>query len=106
MKLKQRWVNEFLRKSGDDKIEEENLVVLPFGFFNFFISDGGNTFVVNQAYCEGNNGRKLLNVIELYAKEYGCRTIMFITRRNYRAFERKYGFKLAGYVLEKEVNYE
>jgi len=25
------------------------------------------------------------------------------TKRNYKAFEKKFGFKLTGYILEKEV---
>ena len=39
-----------------------------------------------------------------FAKQLGCKTILGGTsRKSYKAFIRKYNFKLVGYIFEKEV---
>lgn len=45
---------------------------------------------------------ELLNKIRLWARLHNLKKLVFNTRRNYKAFERKYGFKLDSYILTKE----
>lgn len=40
------------------------------------------------------------------AKANGCTKLRAVTQRNPKAFARKHGAKLVGYIIEKEINYE
>lgn len=46
---------------------------------------------------------ELLTKIRLWAKDRGIENLIFITKRNYKPFERKYGFNLDGYILKRKV---
>lgn len=50
------------------------------------------------------NGMYWNNFIQLKAKELGCKTLRFGTYRNPATFIRKFGYKVVGYILEKDVN--
>jgi len=45
----------------------------------------------------------MVQQLDNLAKELGYEKIMMATKRNYKGFERKFGFKLTGYVLERRV---
>ena len=48
-------------------------------------------------------GFELLARIRLWAREKGLANMVFVTKRNYKLFEKKYKFKLDGYILKREV---
>lgn len=64
------------------------------------VEQSGNTLVVQQCYGDGKHWDK--EIMKL-AKKLKCNKISFYTRRNYKAFEKKFGYKLDGYVMTKEV---
>lgn len=60
----------------------------------------GDKLVAHQVYGDGVYWDTYLNTL---AQKLGLTKIMMATKRNPKAFERKFGFKLTGYILEKEV---
>ena len=93
------WVELFFRKSGDRALSED-LIYLPFGFVQMDVRDNGKLLFVGQACGEGPKLSKFLDDV---AKRLGCTRIQFMTYRNPKAWERSFGFKQVGYVLEREV---
>jgi hypothetical protein len=89
----------YLKKSGDDYIETENLIENEHGFMSWKVD--GNKFVCMNVYGNGKYWDEYMNEL---AKQLGCKTIFTGTsRKSYKAFVKKYNFKLVGYILEKEV---
>jgi len=62
---------------------------------------------ISFCYCEpnlkANCCKKLLTKCEEWAKAANVKKLMFYTKRSYRTFEKKYGFKLQKSILEKEL---
>ena len=89
----------YLKKSGDDYIETENLIENEHGFMSWKVD--GNKFVCMNVYGNGKYWDEYMNEL---AKQLGCKTILGgTTRKSYKAFVKKYNFKLVGYIFEKEV---
>ena len=90
----------YLKKSGDDYIETENLIENEHGFMSWKVD--GDKFVCMNVYGNGKYWDEYMNEL---AKQLGCKKILGGTTRKagWKAFERKYGFKLRGYIFEKEV---
>lgn len=90
----------FLKKSGSRKVLTDNLIENEHGFMSWVLDD--DAFVCLNVYGNGDYWDKYMNEL---AKQLGCKTILGGTTRKagYKAFERKYGFKLKGYIFEKEV---
>ena len=89
----------YLKKSGDDYIETENLIENEHGFMSWKVD--GDKFVCINVYGNGEYWDKYMNEL---AKQLGCKTILGgTTRKSYKAFVKKYNFKLVGYIFEKEV---
>ena len=89
----------YLKKSGDDYIETENLIENEHGFMSWKVD--GNKFVCMNVYGDGEYWDEYMNEL---AKQLGCKTILGgTTRKSYKAFVKKYNFKLVGYIFEKEV---
>jgi len=100
------WLKLYHRKTGeypngwpcsDFKFEEEH-------GFCVYIPDG-DILIIGEVCGDGLYWHKYLN---RKAKELGCKTLRFWTKRNPVAFIRKYGYSLTGFVdghhiLEKEV---
>lgn len=93
-------IKQYLTKSGDSYIRTDNLVENEHGFLSWTVYD--DALVALQVYGDGQYWDSFLNEL---AKQLDLKTIKMGTRRDYRAFEKKFGFKLTGYILEKEVNY-
>lgn len=92
-------IEDYLKKSGDEKIFLNNLIENENGFASYRIS--GDTLVLLNVYSK--NGDYWNGKFMKIARENGCKKIKFGTRRNYKGFVRKYNYKLVGYILEKEV---
>lgn len=91
-------IKRYLEKSKDDYVATDNLVENEHGFMSWTTWD--DYLVAIQVYGDGNYWNKYLDVL---AKELGYKKIMMATKRNYKGFEKKFGFKLTGYVLERRV---
>tara|TARA_R110000737_G_scaffold347767_1_gene380087 strand:+ start:1229 stop:1522 length:294 start_codon:yes stop_codon:yes gene_type:complete len=91
-------IKRYLEKSKDKHIEAENLIENEHGFMSWTTWE--DYLVVIQVYGDGAYWNKELDKI---AKELGYDKIMMATKRNYKGFERKFGFKLTAYVLERRV---
>ena len=64
--------------------------------------------VIHFAYIEPGIicGQELLGRLESWAKKKNVEKIIFFTKRHYRGFERKYGYKLERTMLIKRLNNE
>ena len=93
-------VARFLEKSRSEYVDETNLIENEHGFMSWKVD--GDKFVCINVYGNGEYWDKYMNEL---AKQLGCKKILGGTTRKagWKAFERKYGFKLRGYIFEKEV---
>jgi len=89
---------DYLKRSKDSHIYTDNLIENEHGFMSWSVYE--DKLVAHQVYGDGVYWDNYLNEL---AKQLGLSKIMIATQRNYKAFERKFGFKLIGYILEKEV---
>lgn len=96
--MKQEDFDRYCLKSGDDGVDVFNLIENEHGFCSFRIYK--NRLEVSSTYGDGEYWNAYLTQM---AKQKGCTKLRFSTRRNPKAFARKYGMKMIGYVLEKEV---
>jgi len=89
----------YLKKSGDEKIETDNLTENEHGFMSWTIYER-DTFLVYNVYGNGEYWDKYMNEL---AKELGLKRILIGTKRSPKAYMKKYNYKLTGYILEKGV---
>lgn len=88
----------YFEKSGDSKITKENYIENEFGFSTHRVVDDQ---LVLLNVC--GNGSFWDSFFCSYARELGLNKIVFGTKRNPKTFERKHGYRLVGYILEKEL---
>jgi len=94
-------VADYLRRTGDEEIITENYTDDPQkGFVTYQIKP--EALVIGNLYGDGSYWLRLLAAI---ARANGKEKMMGVTRRLSRAkaFERRHGFKIVGYVLERGV---
>ena len=91
----------YFKKSGDTTIQPDNLIVTDDGFATWTIDQEDNTLVGLNVYGNGKYWEEFGNEL---AKKLGCKKIRVATKRSPKAFVKKYGFELVGYILEKEVD--
>lgn len=96
--LRRSEIERYLAKSGDDYIAEGTLLENNHGFMIYRIFKG--ELCVMQAFGDGKYWDD--KAVEL-ARQNGCKTVKFGTKRKPGAFCRKYGYTVAGYILTKEV---
>jgi hypothetical protein len=92
-------IEKYLKKSGDQFIYEDNIVVNDHGFLSWMIDSEGAFFGLN-VYGDGKYWDDFSIAL---AKQLGCKKIKFSTRRNPKVWEKKFGYNIAGYIMEKEV---
>ena len=92
-------IEKYLKKSGDDEISTSNLVENQHGFMSWRTHK--DTFVGINVYGDGHYWDAFANEL---AKKLGLKKIMFATKRSPKVFEKKYGYKITGYILEREVS--
>lgn len=94
----------FVEKSGFtlDQLEGENNYRFntPFGFF---VLQLGRTDGVLFVPALSGDGEKLVPYILEEGRKLGYKKVRFITKRNPKAWERKYGFKQTAYVMEGDL---
>lgn len=92
-------IQNYLAKSGDDELATGKKAVHP--EHGFCIYDCNNeALVLIQVY---GNGEFWDQWAEIKAQELGVNKIMFATKRSPKAYCRKYGYKIVGHVLEREL---
>jgi len=91
-------IERYLEKSKDKHIETENLIENEHGFMSWTTFE--DYLVAIQVYGDGEYWNRYLDEL---AKELGYDKILIATKRSYKGFERKFGFKLIGYLLERRV---
>lgn len=92
-------IQRFLKKSKSEYLDTTNLIENEHGFMSWKID--GDKFVCINVYGNGEYWDKYINEL---AKQLGCKKILGGTsRKSYKAFIKKYNFKLVGYIFEKEV---
>jgi hypothetical protein len=96
--IPKEWLMKFFEKSGDDALIITNLTVTDFGFASFDVD--GDELVIYQLYGNGKLWDKFFMDL---VKKMNLKKIKFGTKRNPEGFEKKFGYKLVGYILEKEV---
>lgn len=93
--------NDYLERSGDvyGTMYPGNIILdNSHGFCIMDVSDG--VLIVYQCY---GDGEYWVGEIRKTAKKLHLEKIRFITMRNPKAFERKYGFKTVGYIMNIDV---
>jgi hypothetical protein len=92
-------IQRFLEKSRSEYLDTTNLIENEHGFMSWKID--GDKFVCINVYGNGKYWDSFMNEL---AKQFNCKTILGgTTRKSYKAFVKKYNFKLVGYIFEKEV---
>ena len=87
------------KEKANSELDYTNLIENEHGFMSWKID--GDKFVCINVYGDGEYWDKYMNEL---AKQLGCKTILGgTTRKSYKAFVKKYNFKLVGYIFEKEV---
>ena len=61
-----------------------------------------NIFWINTCYSEYDTIKRWAEIIQL-AKDYGCKSIQFITQRDPKLWERKFDFKPVAYKMEYKI---
>jgi hypothetical protein len=92
-------LQKYYEKSGDSFIYPDNLVVNDHGFMTWTVDPEG-TFLGLNVYGDGAYWDEFSQTL---AKHLGCKRIRFSTRRNPKVWEKKFGYKQVGYIMEKEV---
>lgn len=100
-KIPKEWLFEYFKKSGDDYLYLDNLIVTDKGFASFEINEEENAIVLLQVYGDGKFWDEFFTDL---AKKLNKNKIIIGTKRNPRGFCRKFGFNLVGFILEKEVS--
>lgn len=59
-------------------------------------------FWIETTYSEKDTIKRWEEIIQL-AKDYGCKKIQFITKRNAKIWERRFGFKPVQYKMEYNI---
>lgn len=85
---------DFMQRSGDITITQTNYIENSHGFASYKIE--GDTLRVIQVYGDGKHWERFFRKL---AKENNIKRAMFYTRRNPKAFERRYGAKVVQTVM-------
>jgi len=95
--------DKYCEKSLDAKEEflEPNYKTFVKEYNNFWCeySIEGDVFWIHTAYSEEDTIKRWVEIIQL-AKDYGCKSIQFTTKRDPKLWERRFGFKPIAYKME------
>ena len=94
------WLKDYLERSGDTEINPSNLVENEHGFCSW--REHGDKLILINVYGDGEYWDSWA---EKKGQKMGKKTILFCTKRNPKVFERKYGYKQIGTILEREISW-
>lgn len=89
---------DFMRRTGDTTIDGTNYVENEHGFASYKVRD--DSILIIQAY---GDGRYWEQFFRQKAKEHKVSRCVFYTRRNPKAFARKYGAEVVQTLMKVEV---
>ncbi len=101
------WLKDYLEKSKADFVWLENLFVCEYGFASWLEPENSDEIRIVDCYGDGRFWEEFF--IRL-AKRKGKSKITFWTRRNPKAFERRFGCKVlrksetGAYLMVREVD--
>lgn len=88
----------YFKKSKDDEIFVDNLVQNEHGFLSWRVYN--DKLILLNVYGDG----KYWDVFSMeLAKKLGINKIIAGTKRKPKAWKRKYGYEVTGYILEKRI---
>ena len=96
--MNEKDIQRYLEKSGDQFIYEDNIINNDQGFMSWKIAE--EKLILLNVY---GNGKYWDEFSIALAKKLGLKSILTATRRSPKAFTRKFGYKITGHILEKEV---
>lgn len=91
-------VNDYFNRTGKVSIDCEILAEDGKGFISYAIA--GDKLLVPDLY---GDGKYWLEKALEFARQNGCTKLIGGTRRNPKAYEKMFGTKVVGYILEREV---
>lgn len=95
------WLKKYFEKSGDNYLSGDKLILVDnAGFFTYSYDNLENILYLYNVYGEG---KALIKVIKCLKQNLKADKVIFATKRNYKAFERRWKAKLIGYVMELEI---
>ena len=108
MVLEKMLIEALTSKKAKIYIAERNNEVVGFIYGSIETIDGNDCVFIQSTYIkpdneERNTGFEFLNRIKSFAKDNDVRNIYILTKRNAKAFERRYHFKYAYTMLKQEV---
>lgn len=96
------WLNYYRDKTGCDDLQladDEHVLFHPdFGFVTFFTHDD-----VLELHHMCGNGKKWQELLVQIMKDNGLTKLRAFTRRNPKAWIRKYGGHIRGYYMESDI---
>jgi len=91
-------IDEYLRRSGDQRVFDWPTVESPYGWFNWIEQDGA--MIVGNAM---GDVRALMDIARGMARERGLSPIRFGVRRGARAYQRLFNARIAGQIIEVDT---
>ena len=102
-KNQNEWLNWYVQHGGEYDLQLENYELTLFheehGFIAFFIYDD-----VLELHHMVGDGKFWQNILISIMQKEGLKTLRAFTRRNPKAWQRKYGGKITGYEMEISIN--
>ena len=95
-------ITDYLKRTGDTAIHPGTALTDRNGFMVYNIEPLTKRFVIMHIY---GNAQHWLDIANEIARQLGCKKLAggVKDRARKRLFQGKYGFKLVGYILEREV---
>ena len=102
-KTKAEWLKYYEERTGCKDLRlfpDEQVFFHPeHGFMTFFVY--GNVLEIHHMCGDGKSWVKLVKKI---MQDNGLRTVRFSTKRNPKAWQRKYGAHILGYYMETDID--
>lgn len=111
VELKNRLIGAIADKNGKVFIDKVDKTIRGFLYCSVENLDGDNVLFVHLCVVVPGEKQRLLtneliNQAEKFARSKNIKNLVFMTRRNPKAFERKYKFKLEYYLMTRKVRDE
>ena len=99
---REEWLNYYHEKTGCNDLElspDEQVFFHPdYGFITFFTHDD-----ILELHHMCGNGKAWQKVLVHIMKQYGLKKLRAFTRRNPKAWMKKYGGHIRGYYMEASI---
>ena len=96
--IPQNWLKDYYERADEENHSTENLTVNEYGFCSWIIQE--DAVLIIDCYGDGKYWQSKMEEI---ARENGLTKTRAATKRNPMPYERKYGYKVIGFLMEKEL---